>query len=342
MKCIRIKNRISRVLLGVLTVSVLFGCGKEEFALPYGSMDNNHKFTLEPEEQQKELDLFAADYAAVSGDKTDTVSLNTSDLKAAGLYDIRNKEVCYSYNTFARLDPASLTKLMTALIVFENCSRLDDVITIGDVSIGEEGVQRFGLKAGDRVTARDLLNIMLVQSGNDAALALARYVGENSYRPDDDTQVIDPVDNFVLMMNARASSLGCAATNFVNPHGLTTEGHYSSAYDLYLIFNELIKYPQFLEIIRQDSVTITYNTAEGEVKSRTVTSTDQYLTKGYSTPDNVSVLGGKTGSTASAGKCLILYAENADGNPFIAIIMGAEDSDILYGTMSELLKITNS
>ena len=59
MKCIRIKNRISRVLLGVLTVSVLFGCGKKEFALPYGSMDNNHKFTLEPEEQQKELDLFA-------------------------------------------------------------------------------------------------------------------------------------------------------------------------------------------------------------------------------------------------------------------------------------------
>ena len=251
----------------------------------------------------------------------------TLTAKAAVVYCENTGEVVFTKNEDMKLQPYSVTKLITALVTVMN-SPLDRTVEVSPAAASQSG-SCVGLKAGEKVTVEELLYGALVQSGNDAAYALAESVSGSK-------------DKFVKQMNRVAKNIGCTNTHFVNPHGLTTEGHYSSAYDLYLIFNELIKYPQFLEIIRQDSVTITYNTAEGEVKSRTVTSTDQYLTKGYSTPDNVSVLGGKTGSTASAGKCLILYAENADGNPFIAIIMGAEDSDILYGTMSELLKITNS
>ena len=343
MKCIKNKKLYAAFsLLSVLTV--LTSCTASDTELPYGSMENNQSFTLNPVDEYDTLPLFAEDIAAVS-DNVIPVSLSEEDaVFSAAIYNEDDAEVLYSLNAVERTSPASLTKLMTALIIFEKYGdRLDDVITIGEVSIKEEGVQRFGLKAGDRITIRQLLEITLIQSGNDAALALAQYAGDSTAgsRLEEDGEITGE-ERFVQLMNERAESLGCTGTHFVNPHGLDSAEHYSTAYDQYLIFRQLIAYPEFLEMINTPSVQISYNAADGTVKTKTIMNTDMFINGGKNTPEGITVIGGKTGSTASAGKCLILLANNASGKSFIAVVMGAKDEGTLYNTLSELLKIADS
>ncbi|MCR5012565.1 MAG: serine hydrolase [Lachnospiraceae bacterium] len=343
MKCIKNKKLYAAFsLLSVLTV--LTSCTASDTELPYGSMENNQSFTLNPVDEYDTLPLFAEDIAAVS-DNVIPVSLSEEDaVFSAAIYNEDDAEVLYSLNAVERTSPASLTKLMTALIVFEKYGdRLDDVITIGEVSIKEEGVQRFGLKAGDRITIRQLLEITLIQSGNDAALALAQYAGDSTAgsRLEEDGEITGE-ERFVQLMNERAESLGCTGTHFVNPHGLDSAEHYSTAYDQYLIFRQLIAYPEFLEMINTPSVQISYNAADGTVKTKTIMNTDMFINGGKNTPEGITVIGGKTGSTSSAGKCLILLADNASGKSFIAVVMGAKDEGTLYNTLSELLKIADS
>lgn len=343
MKCIKNKKLYAAFsLLFVLTV--LSSCTASDTELPYGSMENNQSFTLNPVDEYDTLPLFAEDIAAVS-DNVIPVSLSEEDaVFSAAIYNEDDAEVLYSLNAVERTSPASLTKLMTALIIFEKYGdRLDDVITIGEVSIKEEGVQRFGLKAGDRITIRQLLEITLIQSGNDAALALAQYAGDSTAgsRLEEDGEITGE-ERFVQLMNERAESLGCTGTHFVNPHGLDSAEHYSTAYDQYLIFRQLIAYPEFLEMINTPSVQISYYAADGTVKTKTIMNTDMFINGGKNTPEGITVIGGKTGSTASAGKCLILLANNASGKSFIAVVMGAKDEGTLYNTLSELLKIADS
>jgi D-alanyl-D-alanine carboxypeptidase (penicillin-binding protein 5/6) len=138
------------------------------------------------------------------------------------------------------------------------------------------------------------------------------------------------------MMNEEAQRLGATQTNFVTPNGLDDPDHYTTAYDLYLIFNECLKYDVFKDAISQSSYTAKY-IHNGEEYSRTYDSTNYYLL-GYKTPpEGVSVIGGKTGTTDNAGLCLILYVEDDDGNGYISVILGCIDKDTLYESMSNLL-----
>ncbi len=343
MKCI--KNKKLYTVIPVLSsLFLLASCTVTDMELPYGSMENNQSFTLNPVDEYDTLPLFAEDIAAVSDNLISTSLSEEEGVFSAAIYNEDDAKVLYSLNATAKTSPASLTKLMTALIIFEKYSdRLDDVITIGEVSIKEEGVQRFGLKAGDRITIRQLLEITLIQSGNDAALALAQYAGDSTSgsRLEEDGEITGE-ERFVQMMNERAASLGCTGTHYENPHGLDSAEHYSTAYDQYLIFRQLLAYPEFLEMINTPSVQISYNTADGTVKTKTIMNTDSFVNGGKNAPEGVTVVGGKTGSTASAGKCLILLAHNTSGKSYIAVVMGAKDEGTLYNTLSELLKITDS
>ena len=275
---------------------------------------------------QSEVPLFASDICAVKDNITDTSSIDPSSLYGAGVFDVNTKKTLYAYNVNERVNPASLTKIMTALVVIENCN-LDDVVTVPDVSIGEEGVQTFGLKEGDKITVKNLLYISLVYSGNDASLCLAKYVAGSEAA-------------FAEMMNAKAASLGASNSHFINPHGLTSSEHYTTAYDLYLIFNAACKHQEFLDIISTDKYTVSYTTAEGEAKDKEISTTNKFLTGGYTMPGSVQVQGGKTGSTAAAGKCIILYDVDGNGNPYISVVMGASSEENLYNTMIKLCNDT--
>ena len=179
------------------------------------------------------------------------------------------------------------------------------------------------------MTLDQLLHCLLVYSGNDAASAIAEYVGGTT-------------ENFVQMMNSYAASLGCTGTHFTNPHGLQDENHYTTPYDIYLMLNEAIKYQEFTEITQLSSYTVDYTGADGSALSTTLPATDHYLTGEANPPKDVTILGGKTGTTDSAGNCLAILTQNAYGKPFVSIVMGASSKDLLYQEMNSLLQNLNS
>lgn len=144
------------------------------------------------------------------------------------------------------------------------------------------------------------------------------------------------------MMNSYAASLGCTGTHFTNPHGLQNESHYTTPYDIYLMLKEALKYPEFTEITQLPSYTVTYNHQDGSEASTTLEATDHYLTGEATAPKDVTILGGKTGTTNLAGNCLALLSQNAYGKPFISIVMGASTKELLYQQMSSLLQNINS
>ena len=312
-----------KIIAYLCAVTILISaCGKKEIPLSYGTLESNDSYSIRTNETQTQIGLFAADLCATAVDITDSSSAVTEGLNAACIYDINDEKVLYSYHANERLNPASLTKIMTALLVLENCN-MEDVVTIGDVTIYEDGVQLFGFRTGDRITVEELLYAMLVYSANDAALALAQYVGGTT-------------EDFADMMNQRALDLGATNTHFVNPHGLSHEEHYTTAYDLYLIFNEVVKYDLFRQIINTRSFTVEYTNAEGTYSSKEISTTNRFLSEIYESPSSVTVIGGKTGSTMAAGKCFIMYAVDAAMNPYICVIMGAGNEEQLYNIMRQL------
>ena len=124
----------------------------------------------------------------------------------------------------------------------------------------------------------------------------------------------------------------------MNPHGLHNEDHYTTAYDLYLIFNECIKDERFVEIISMDSYDGTLTGADGTVRKQTWTPTQAYGAGEATEPEGIRVLGGKTGTTQQAGNCVILYDEDLSEHPYISVIMGADGTGRLYDQMNKLMQ----
>ena len=164
---------------------------------------------------------------------------------AAIVMETSTNTVLYSKNADNKLYPASITKIMTAMLALQS-GKLNDTVTITQDNVTlEDGSQVCGFVAGDQVTLDQLLHCLLVYSGNDAASAIAEYVGGST-------------ENFVQMMNDYAAKLGCTGTHFSNPHGLQDENHYTTPYDIYLMLNEAFTYPEFTEITELPSYTVTY------------------------------------------------------------------------------------
>ncbi len=307
----------------LLAAGLMAGCAQEAPALPYGTMDENEDFSMGNGIEQTRLALFAEELCAAAQDMTERSSIDPGTLKAACVYDEGSAEALYSYHAEEQLSPASLTKIMTALLVLENCENLDESVTIGNVNITENGAQLFPFHEGDRISLKDLLYVTLVSSANDAALALAQYMAGTEA-------------DFAEMMNERALQLGATHTHFVNSHGLSDDEHYTCAHDMYLIFREALKHPEFLQIIETDSYTFTYSSADGTLITDEIHTTNQYLRGISPSPASVHILGGKTGSTSAAGKCIILYAQTPEGGDYILVVMGAADTDALYRTANRL------
>ena len=144
------------------------------------------------------------------------------------------------------------------------------------------------------------------------------------------------------MRNEEAKRLGATNTQFMNPHGLTQDGHYTTAYDLYLIFNEATKYEAFNEIIHMTNYQTTYYDKDGKAKELSFETSNLFLRGNYQSPENVTVIGGKTGTTNAAGHCLILLSKDTNGAPYISVILRSEARDVLYTEMTDLLDEINN
>ncbi|MDY5987574.1 D-alanyl-D-alanine carboxypeptidase family protein [Sporofaciens sp. SGI.106] len=298
--------------------AVLTGCGAKDIVASY-EMENYNKKIYEES-------LYAEDLCVSDTDISIEGFHGDSSLHAAALFDLNNKKVVYSENLHERNYPASTTKILTALVAMENSS-MDDVVTIGsDAAAASFAIdaQVCGLQQGDQITMEALLNGLLLHSGNDNAVAIAEYIGGS-------------VEGFVNMMNERARSLMATNTHFVTPNGLHDENHYTTAYDLYLIFNECIRYEEFIDIISSDYYTADITGADGSVRQVTWYPTSFYAKGEAALPSGAQVIGGKTGYTGEAGNCLILLDEDAGGNPYISIVLGAESKPLLYEDMTAII-----
>lgn len=234
------------------------------------------------------------------------------------------QEVLTEENPFKQIYPASITKIMTALLVLEN-GNLEDMVTIDTpIVLNDPMAVSIGLQAGDTLTVNELMHGMLITSANDCAVALGRYVSGSE-------------DAFIELMNQRATELGATHTHFVNTNGLHDSQHYTTGYDLYLIFKELIKHPEFLDIAGTANYTMSFQTAEG-TKSIPIVNSNQFISGGYEAPEGITVVSGKTGTTNEAGCCLILEAIDDENQVYIAVVCGADNRKLLYSQMEELLQ----
>jgi D-alanyl-D-alanine carboxypeptidase len=146
------------------------------------------------------------------------------------------------------------------------------------------------------------------------------------------------MDGFAKMMNKEAKKLMATGTHFVNSNGLHNDDHYTTAYDLYLIFNECIKNDDFVKIIKSKSHTAKVTGSSGAVRSITWEPTNFYATGEAEKPDNVTVIGGKTGTTKLAGNCLVLLTEDENNHPYISIVMNADTKPLLYKDMTAIVE----
>lgn len=259
------------------------------------------------------------------------VSFGDTDVElaeAAAMMDLNRCEVLYAKNVHETLYPASLTKIMTALVALKY-GNLDDVIYVDEYALDiDPDSSVCYLEYGDEFTLRQLIYGLLIASGNDAANAIAYHVGGS-------------LENFVALMNEEAYAIGATNTHFSNAHGLQDENHYTTAYDIYLMFCEAMKYEVFQDAINQTSYTVTYTKSDGYQYERTWFATNYYFTGEAAAPDEVTVYGGKTGTTDEAGSCLSLLSKDAYGNSYFSIVMKAYTKADLYEAMNELLSIIN-
>ena len=318
---------VSVILLFVmLTFS---GCGQIQFDMPYVTASEVSSFRVVNLEEERGTAVPFASGLCVANADIMSGDVDMEAASGAGLFDISNAATLYAKNIHEKLYPASLTKVMTALVALKHGSNDMMLTATANVKILESGAQVCGIKAGDQMTLDQALHLLLINSANDAAIMIAEGIAGS-------------VDAFSDMMNQEALALGATNTHFANPHGLPDDNHYTTVYDMYLIMNEAINYTAFTEIIHMDSYTTVYTDANGASKEITVNSTNLYMQGSQQAPGGITVIGGKTGTTNAAGHCLILLVRDSSSNPYISIIMRAESRDLLYSQMTDLLEEINN
>ena len=316
---IRLMRRILILLcLTVIAIIAFKIFGKDAHKAADFEKDNYNK----PYHKEE---LFASSLCVVNS--TDTKDLSgMSSLKAFGLFDINNNNSRFAFQVHDKIYPASTTKILTALVALENAS-LNDTVLVSKNACSTSFAwdeQTCGIKEGDTLTLESLLYGLLLYSGNDTAVAIAEHVGGD-------------IETFAEMMNKKSTELLATNSHFMNPSGLYDDNHYTTAYDLYLIFNECIKHEEFVKIISADSYTAEITNADGSLSKIKWEPTNYYALGSAKSPEDVTIIGGKTGTLKVAGNCLILMAEDNSNNPYISIVMGADSKDYLYQDMTNLL-----
>lgn len=317
------KKTIYKIACCLTAGFLLCSCGKKEEALdrPYSFTERSFPVEL-TDSTDGYASLFASDLCVVTDESQYSPSDTTSE--AAGLFDITDGQVMYSKNAFERLYPASITKVMTALIAIKYGDLTDTVTVTEDAVITEAGATLAGIHPGDQLTMEQLLYGLMLPSGNDAGAAIAVHMAGS-------------IDAFAELMNREAQKLGATGTHFMNPHGLTNTDHYTTAYDLYLIFNEALKQPEFRKVTGTTSYTADYTDGSGNPVSTTWEGGNWYMVGQRQTPDGLTVFSGKTGTTSAAGFCLIMASRDQKEKEYISVVLKAPSRPGLYDNMTNII-----
>ena len=279
------------VIFCVINILVLniYGC----FADEVEQISN----TIE-EENQTQVDVI---------DESDPLGLSS---QGAVLMEMETGSVLYDKNMNERMFPASITKILTAILVLENCDDLSKTTTASKYAIESipNGYTTAGIKEGESFTIEQLLEVMMLKSANEAATILAEFVSGS-------------VQEFSKLMNDKAKEIGALNSNFLNANGMHDENHYSTPYDMALIERYCMQNKEFRRISGLTSCTLP-NTPLYDGEPRTFKNTHAFLL-----PDSPNyykyAIAGKTGYTTPAKNCLVTCT-NKDGFELVALILHAE------------------
>lgn len=222
--------------------------------------------------------------------------------RSVEIMDYASGKTLFSKNPKERLPMASLTKIMTALVVLDKQPNLDKVVSVPSSALTVEG-SLMNLQVNETMTIRNLLKGLLIESGNDSAMTLAINTSGS-------------VNEFVKLMNQKATDLGLADSHFVNPHGFDANNHYTTAHDLVRLTRVALNNPIFSQIVKTRKETVTDTT--GQIKhnlDNTNKLLDSYL----------NVIGVKTGTTSEAGESLVSSAVGNDGQIVIVALLHSPD-----------------
>ena len=256
----------------------------------------NFSFADDYIENSTSIDV-SAEITANSNTTNNILYPSAINSRSCIIYDRNSHMVLYSKNENKTFKMASTTKIMTSLIIIENCD-LSETVEVSKKSASTGG-SRLGLKTGDKITIKDLLYGLMLCSGNDAAIALAEYAGED-------------VTGFVRLMNDKANQLGLKDTHYESPHGLDSDNHYTTAYELAVLTDYALKNKTFLQIVGTKNYTITINGY-----SKNISNTNELL------GNLTGVYGVKTGFTNGANRCLVTACKR-NNMDIICVVLGAD------------------
>lgn len=310
------------------------GCGasdiKYDNKFSYADSATNLNVDKTIEGLDDNVTYFGDNYCVIEDTFTKKDNVSDHVVSAMGVFKPRTGEVTYAKNIYQKMYPASVTKILTAYLAITK-GDLDSVVTASSYACDQASdSSKCGLATGDQITLGDLVYGLMLPSGNDAAIAIAEHISGS-------------VDEFAKLMNDTAKSFGATNSHFINPNGLHNEEHYTTVYDLYLIFSNCIKNEEFVRYISTKSYTAYFKDANGAEKVKTWTNTNKYVNGAVEIPSGVIAVGGKTGTTNAAGYCLIMLSDVETSNdepedPVISIILKAGSRDDLYFVMNQIIR----
>ena len=260
--------------------------------------------------------------ASAAGDEGFTIDFETN-CNAIFMKNLDTGTVVFTKNADERIEPTSTTKILTYIVVSENVEDIDGTtVTLTQElkdSLEGTGSSIANIMVGETMSIYEALNCLMVQSGNDAAVILADYVGGRKNQETGNPEKLSNIDRFVQMMNDKAAELGCTGTHFANPDGLHDEKHYTTARDMGIMAEYAMDLPRFMDIVSQ-----TYHIvpATNMQEDRRLETTNLMMLPGYPDYYYQYVTGIKTGWHDQAGDCIVTTAK-AEGYAYLCVAMGS-------------------
>ena len=308
------------------------GCSDKEsvsYQNPYDLYESSISYGVANSKSKANSSFFSKELCVAEDYNFGIEDVHSGVAGAAASFNLNTNTVTYAQNIYDKMYPASTTKIMTCYHALKY-GDLDEYVTVSANAADQPSdASVCHLKTGDVLTLRDLLYGLMLASGNDAAVAIAEHISGD-------------VETFVELMNQEALAMGASCTHYENPHGMPGTEHYTSAYDLYLIFANAIQNETFLEIINTKMYTAKIAEQDGDVREREWDNSNRYINGRVDVPDGITVIGGKTGTTREAGYCLVQLSYNSLSEPIISVVLKSDGPSNLYLLTGEILTHFNN
>ena len=313
------------LLVGILALLLFSRMGKLRESMAY---NRSQRMLGTSAKEGVLLEEGIAKNLCVGESNTPMDGIESREGEAAGLFDLQDKEILFSQNLHEKVSPGNINQLMVALTAYEELNLEDSVTIESEDVVGRGQGTSSGLAAGNVVTVQQLINGVLVYSADDACYALARAAAGNK-------------EAFVEHMNQKAQELGMTNTAFSNVSGAEDENQYTTVYDIYLLFHQLLEYPDLIHAMGLSSYTMNSTKSNGDLKQQVLDTDNPYLTGKLSVPKGVTMLGGKYMSTKDQYATALLVQNNY-GDAFVLIVFRADSEEIMNSRIREMLKKVNS